>query len=203
MRNICISAIHTDAGKSCVSAALCYAFGFEYFKLIQAGSITDKSFVEAKVANLVSHAPGISLKTAASPHVGMIKENVTFEGLKIDIPKQNGVLVELAGGLYCPMDSKKYMIDYIEAKKLPTFLVSRNYLGSINHTVLSLEALKSKNIEILGVIFSDEKDELSEEYLKRQYPNLNFFNLKNFDKFGFENAADDLGKQILKAGVRL
>ena len=203
MRNICISGIHTDAGKSCISAALCYAFSYEYFKLIQAGNITDESFVKKIVPNLKSHSPGVMLQTAASPHVGMINENIHFDGLKIKIPTPDDILVELAGGLYCPLDDKFYMIDYIKIANLPTFLVSKNYLGSINHTILSIEALKMKNLEILGVIFSGSKDEQSENYLKKQFKDLHFFNLENFDETSFEKASLRLKEQIIKARVKL
>ena len=205
MRNICISGIHTDVGKSCVSAALCQAFGYEYFKLVQAGSATDRDFVAKIAPNVVSHEPGAMLQTAASPHVGMKLEGVRYDGLSLRAPAAERVLVELAGGLFCPLDFKNYMIDYLQSANLPTFLVSRNYLGSINHTILSIEALKSRGIEILGVIFSLEKDDATREFLREKYPNLNFFSLDDFGaNFGnFETAAHNLKNQILSAGVKL
>ncbi|ANE35524.1 dethiobiotin synthetase [Campylobacter iguaniorum] len=202
MKNICISGIHTDAGKSHVSAALCYAFGYEYFKLIQAGALTDESFVKKTAPHVISHAPGIMLQTPASPHVGMIKENVKFDGLSIKIPKDENVLTELAGGLFCPLDENAYMIDFMAKSGLPTFLVARNYLGSINHTVLSIEALKARNIEILGVIFSQIRDEMSQSFLQNKYKDLNFFVLEDFD-LGFEKVANNLKEQILRSGVKL
>ncbi len=205
MRNICVSGIHTDAGKSCVSAALCAGLGYEYFKLVQAGSVTDADFVARLAPQVVRHAPGLMLATPASPHVGMAREGISADVLAIDPPRSEGVLVELAGGLYCPIGERGYMIDYIAAKRLPTFLVSRNYLGSINHTVLSLEALKARNIEVLGVIFSRERDADSEEFLARAYPELPFFFLADFGEnfANFEDAARDLVGQIKRANIQI
>lgn len=205
MRNICIGGIHTDAGKSCVSAALCHSLGYKYFKLVQAGSTTDRDFVNKLSPNIVSYAPGVMLQTAASPHVGMKKEGVNYNVLKIEIPSSHDILTELAGGLFCPLDFENYMIDYVQNKHLPMFLVSRNYLGSINHTILSLEALKARNIEILGVIFSRERDDESESYLKEKYRELDFFVLDDFgaDFSGFDMAAQNLKNQILNSRVNL
>lgn len=202
MRNIAISGIHTDVGKSCVSAALCYGFSYEYFKLVQAGSVTDESFIKKMSPETVIHSAGAYLQTPASPHVGILKENNNFNGLKIKIPKKNGVLVELAGGLYSPLDLQSFMMDYLSFYSLPTFLVSKNYLGSINHTALSIEALKSKNIEILGIIFSQNSDQTSEDYLKKHYKHLPFLNLNDLNS-NFKEASLELKSQILDVKIKL
>lgn len=197
MKNISVGAIHTDAGKSCVCAAICKALGYEYFKLIQAGSLSDESFVK-KLSPNTKCSHGIQLNTAASPHVGMSIENVDYNVFDINLPRDNGILVELAGGLFCPADMQNYMIDYVENKQLPIFLVVRNYLGSINHTCLSLEILKMRNIKILGLIITDQRDKYSEFWLQNKYKELDFFYLENFgENFkNFDKCAHELGKQI-------
>lgn len=199
MRNICISAIHTDVGKSCVSAALCEAFGFGYFKLVQAGEKTDESFIKKLTPNTMVYGSGVSLKTAASPHLGMMKEKINYNGLDIKIPNTQNVLIELAGGLFSPLDMDHFMIDYLSHHHLATFLVTKNYLGSINHTALSIEALKARKIEILGVIISQRQNKSTQDFLQRKYQ-LNFFHLNDIHT-DFKAASNNLKKQILKANV--
>ncbi len=84
---IFIAGSHTDAGKTSVSAALCYAFKLDYFKLVQAGTPTDSQRIQALTPTTKIHPSGITLQTPASPHIGMQKENVHYDGLKIPLPK--------------------------------------------------------------------------------------------------------------------
>ena len=95
------------------------------------------------------------------------------------------------------------MIDYALKHDLDVFLVAGEYLGSINHTALSIEALKARNINILGVIFSRCKDELSKDFLRSHYSYINFFELGliNGDLESVQNACISLKEQILATKV--
>lgn len=213
MQNICVSGIHTEIGKTAVSAALCAGFGYEYFKLIQAGENEDRARVEhlLKVAgkSTKTHPNGISLATAASPHIASQKEGLAYNALDISLPFNSGILLELAGGLYTPLGgavssetgdlSGGFMIDYIAKHNLGTFLVSADYLGAINHTLLSLNALASKGIDLLGVIVSGD-DKVLGEFLKGI--GVRVFRLDKFNSSDeFIRATNALCAKIKEAGV--
>ena len=210
MKNIFIAGMHTDAGKTHASAVLCAGFGYEYFKLIQAGVPGDSEFIESfsqKFCNnelkaIKIHNCGLNLAHACSPHAGMIKENLNINALEISLPKNENLLIELAGGLFTPLDREHFMIDYVAKYDFGVFLVACEYLGSINHTALSIEALKARNINLLGVIFSNCTDELSKDFLKKHYNYVKFFELLHFDDAkSAQNACISLKKQILLSGV--
>ncbi|TEY04594.1 ATP-dependent dethiobiotin synthetase BioD [Campylobacter sp. US33a] len=180
---IYISGIHTDAGKTHCSAALCANFGFDYFKLIQAGEPTDSDFIRKLCPKTRIFKEGMLLKTPASPHLGRKKENLNYKAFDIALPKSEHLLIESAGGLFTPLDDEKTVIDYMARFKHPTFLVAKYYLGSINHILLSIEALKQRNIEILALVMMGEKDLLQDEfiqnYTKVKITNLPFFTAQN------------------------
>ncbi|ENN5834608.1 AAA family ATPase, partial [Campylobacter lari] len=80
------------------------------------------------------------------------------------IPQSDKLIIELAGGLFSPLDDEKTMIDYMSAFKYPTILVAKDYLGSINHTLLSIEALKQRDIKILALILKTQ-DNFSKDFI--------------------------------------
>lgn len=213
MKNIFLASIHTNAGKTHASAVLCASFGYEYFKLIQAGTPSDSEFMAelnlkycAKNPSFLKtikiHKAGFDLAHACSPHAGMIKENLNINGLNIKPAQNENLLIELAGGLFTPLDREHFMIDYVEKYDFGVFLVACEYLGSINHTALSIEALKARNIKLLGVIFSNCQDELSKDFLKKHYNHIKFFELLYFDdEKSLKNACISLKEQILISGV--
>lgn len=206
MSKICVAGIHTDAGKTCASGVLCAIFGFDYFKLVQAGIPTDNERILALAKSLNKPITvlkaGVFLKHACSPHEAMKKENIKLNALKIPLPRSKKLLVELAGGLFTPLDEKHTMIDYVKKHDLNVFLVMRDYLGAINHTILSLNALKSAKIRCLGLIVSGDANEYSLEFLRSYYKKLKIFRL---DELGDEpqKALKSLKKQILKSGVKI
>lgn len=197
MQNICVAGIHTEIGKTAVSSALCAGFGYGYFKLIQAGSEQDRTRVQELLAKMglgVKIYPnGITLELPASPHLSA----VDYDALNIALPAKSGVLVELAGGLYTPLGGKGgFMIDYIIKYSLKTLLVAREYLGCINHTMLSLNALCAAKIECLGVIISGGDTYLG-EFLRAR--GIRVFCLDEFDSLnGFTNATASLKNQLGK-----
>lgn len=210
MKNIFLAGMHTDAGKTHASAVLCASFGYEYFKLIQAGAPGDSEFIASfsqkfcdnELKAIKIHNCGLNLAHACSPHAGMIKENLNINALEISLPKNENLLIELAGGLFTPLDREHFMIDYVAKYDFGVFLVACEYLGSINHTALSIEALKARNINLLGVIFSNCTDELSKDFLKKHYNHIKFFELLYFDdEKSLKNACISLKEQILISGV--
>ena len=195
-----IAGSHTDAGKTSVSAALCYAFGLEYFKLIQAGMPTDSQTLSKLSPQTKIHPNGITLKHPTSPHIAKILEQVCYEGLTIPLPASSHLLVESAGGLFTPLDSHLCMIDYLAASKLPCILVGKYYLGAINHILLSIMALKQQKIQLLGLIISGEQNLQNDEFIA-QYSQIPIAHFSTFNtQEEFQDNALKLKKQIEKWG---
>ncbi|ECL2996153.1 TPA: dethiobiotin synthase [Campylobacter jejuni] len=163
---IYISGIDTGVGKTYLSARICKKLGFDYFKLIQAGTPTDSEFIAKFSPKTKVFKEGVFLQTPASPHKGRILENLSYKAFDIQIPQSNKLIIELAGGLFSPIDDEKTMIDYISKFKYPTILVARTYLGSINHTLLSIEILKQRDIKILALVLKSQ-DHFSKDFISK------------------------------------
>lgn len=158
--NYFITAIGTDSGKTVVSAILLEALKADYWKPIQSGSPTDRDTVKSMVsANRKFHPEQFLLKTPASPHAAAKIDGISVSVRDLKIPEtSNTLIIEGAGGLLVPLNDDELMIDCIRHFNAEVILVCNIYLGSINHSLLSLEALKSRGIKIKGIIFNGEEN---------------------------------------------
>lgn len=162
MQPIFITGIGTDVGKTVVSAIVAEALQADYWKPVQAGFTegTDSEWVRSMLSEkAVVHPEVYKLKLPASPHIAAREEGITIELQKIydQQPTVNGQLViEGAGGLLVPLNDKEFVIDLIKKLNASVILVSRNYLGSINHSLLTAQVCKANNINVLGWIFNDQ-----------------------------------------------
>ena len=162
-KHIFISGIGTDVGKTVASAVLCQLLKADYWKPVQSGELENTDSM--KVEKLVSFEGFKTIpskyvfQNPLSPHAAAKLENreITLENL--ELPENNRLtLIEGAGGLMVPLNFKgEFYIDLLSKWNIPTILISRNYLGSINHTLLSIEALKNRNIQIIGIVFIGEE----------------------------------------------
>ena len=166
---IFITGISTDVGKTIASAIVVEALKADYWKPIQAGDLDNSD--SHKVQNLISNSDSkifenaYKLNTPASPHYAAEIDHVVIDLKKIIEPKtQNHLVVEGAGGLFVPINNNDCVIDLIQSD-YKVILVSRHYLGSINHTLLTIEALKSRNIAIAGIIFSGDENKATESII--------------------------------------
>ncbi len=178
-QHIFITGIGTEVGKTVTSAIFCQALEADYWKPIQAGGLefTDRHFVQSKLTNPQSKTidEAHALKTAASPHVAAAIEEIHIEVGDINLPHTtNKLVVEGAGGVMVPINSDELMLNLILHLDIPVVIVSRNYLGSINHTLLTCEMLNTAGCEILGIIFNGEENKATEEFILN-YTNLNCF----------------------------
>ena len=169
MNTYFITGIGTDVGKTIVSAIITEALEADYWKPIQAGELDNSD--THKVKNLVSnkktvfHPNSFELQTPMSPHAAAEIDGVKITSAKIKRPKtSNNLVVEGAGGLLVPISSKETIADLIKPSD-KIIVVSRHYLGSINHTLLTLEALKNRGLNIFGIIFNGEKNVSSESVI--------------------------------------
>ncbi len=190
---IYISGIGTGVGKTYFSAAFCANFNYDYFKLIQAGTPTDSEFIAKFSPKTKIVKEGVFLQTPASPHIGKVKENANYKALEINLPKNENLLIELAGGLFSPIDENYTMIDFIKHHYHPTILVAKYYLGSINHILLTIEALKQHNIKILALAMMGKKEILQDNFVQN-YTQIPIVNLNFYDKNHILNR--DFKKQI-------
>lgn len=193
---------HTNIGKTLVSAALCFGFGFDYFKLIQAGFPQDKDIIATLSPKTRIFPNGITLQTPASPHIGKQLEGVEYEGLQIALPSKENLLIESAGGLYTPLDCAFCNIDFLRANSLPAILVGGYYLGGLNHILLSLHALKARKIPVLALVISGEGEEKMDKFLSQYYEveNLKLAHFPLCEKNGdcIERQSFEKSAQVLK-----
>jgi dethiobiotin synthetase len=164
-----ITGISTDVGKTIASAIVVEALQADYWKPIQAGDLENSD--SNKVKSLISHKNckifenAYQLNTPASPHFAAEIDNVTIDLKNIMEPKTNNHLViEGAGGLFVPLNNSDCVIDLIQPD-YKVIVVSRHYLGSINHTLLTIEALKSRKINSVGIIFSGDENKATESII--------------------------------------
>lgn len=173
-----ISGIGTEIGKTVVSAILVEKLKADYWKPIQSGSLeeTDTMMVKSLISNRLSrfHPESIKLTHPFSPHKSAHLENRTIKISDIIPPKIPSKLIcEGAGGLMVPLNQSETNLDLIRYLGYPIILVSRIYLGSINHTLLSLEKIRAENLPLKGIIFVGDPDPYTEDYII-QFSKVNF-----------------------------
>jgi len=157
-----ITGISTDVGKTIASAIITEALEADYWKPIQAGDLdnSDSHKIQRYISNdkSVIHENSYKLNTPASPHLAAELDGITIDLKNIIEPKtDNHLVIEGAGGLFVPLNKTNFVIDLIQPD-YKVIVVSRHYLGSINHTLLTIEALKNRGIHIAGIIFNGNEN---------------------------------------------
>jgi|SRR3954462_8762226 dethiobiotin synthetase len=185
MKTIVVSGIGTDVGKTVTSAVLVEALKADYWKPVQTGSVLSSDTQEVKrlISNTKSkfHPERYLLKQPMSPHAAAELEGVEIQMDQLNLPETtNHLIIEGAGGLMVPLNRKEFMIDLIQKFNAEVILVVKNYLGSINHTLLSIDALKHRKIKIMGIIINEDPHELSESII------LQYSGLKLLGRIGKE-----------------
>jgi dethiobiotin synthetase len=170
LERLFITGIGTDVGKTFVSAILTEALQADYWKPVQAGltPTTDAATVRELVQNPVSHfwPERYRLQLPASPHAAAAAEGITLRPEDFQLPTtDNHLLVEGAGGLLVPLAPGFLIADLAQQLALDVVVVSRNYLGSINHTLLTLEALQARGLRVRGLVFNGEPTPATEEFI--------------------------------------
>ena len=166
-----VTGIGTEIGKTVVSSILTEYLQADYWKPVQSGDLhlTDTMKVQALVSNTKSyfHPERHRLNAPLSPHAAAALDGVQIQLSDFTLPQtSNHLIVEGAGGLMVPLNDQDLMIDLIKQLGIPVILVSRNYLGSINHTVLSIEALQRRDIPIAGIVINGEPNPATESFIE-------------------------------------
>ena len=164
-----ITGIGTDVGKTIASSIIVEALEADYWKPIQAGDLdhSDTNKVEKYISNTITkfHNNAYALQTPASPHVAAEIDGITIDIKNIIEPEtKNHLIVEGAGGIYVPLNDTDCIIDLIQSD-YKVIVVSRHYLGSINHTLLTIEILKSRKLNVAGIVFSGDENKATERII--------------------------------------
>jgi len=178
MRPIFITGIGTGVGKTLVSAIVTEAVGGWYWKPLQAGfdDGTDAEWVGERLSRkgrVLSEA--YKLRLPASPHIAAREEGITIAvpALVAKLPVERPLVVEGAGGLLVPLNDGEFMADLALGLDATVILVSRNYLGSINHSLLTAEVCRMRGLRVGGWIFNDQYMNYEEEIVRWSgYPRL-------------------------------
>ncbi|WP_296384105.1 dethiobiotin synthase [Winogradskyella sp.] len=170
MNTYFVTGISTDVGKTIASAILVEALEADYHKPVQAGELDncDTKKVQSLVSNSKSvfHPNSFALQTPMSPHGA-----AELDGLTIDLkqikrpPTKNHLVIEGAGGLMVPLNDSETVLDLIQPKD-KVIIVSRHYLGSINHTLLTINTLKAKGFNV-ALIYSGDEHKSTESIIEK------------------------------------
>jgi dethiobiotin synthetase len=167
---IIVTGTDTDVGKTVFAAALAGALGAVYWKPIQAGLLdeTDRQAV-LRLSGLSEDRvlpEAYRLKTPASPHLAAEIDGITIDPKALVLPNTDGpLIVEGAGGLLVPLTREVTYIDVFGRWGAPVALCARTTLGTINHSLLSIEALRSRGIQLLGIVFIGDENTESERII--------------------------------------
>lgn len=188
-KEIFLTGIGTEVGKTITSAIVVEALEADYWKPVQAGEL---GFGDShKVKSLITNDQSkffdntYALNTPMSPHASAEIDKVEVDLAKIIRPTtENKLVIEGAGGLLVPLNNKDCIIDLIQPSDY-IILVSRHYLGSINHTLLSIEALQNRGLKNIGIIFSGNEHPTTESIILEK-SEVKFLGRINEEKQGFD-----------------
>lgn len=185
-----VTGIGTGVGKTICAAILVEYLQADYWKPIQSGDLEQSDSMQVKQLvneDILIHPERYRLKLAASPHKSAAQEHVTIQLDDFNLPEtDNHLIIEGAGGLFVPLSDSVYVRDLIQRLALPVVLVTRDYLGCINHTLLTLKALKEDHIPIAYFVFNglfdpDAKRAIT-NFLDKNTCILQLPDIKTFDR---------------------
>lgn len=164
-----VTGISTDVGKTIASSIIVEALKADYWKPIQAGDLdnSDTHKVKSRISNSKSqfHSNSYQLNTSSSPHLAAEIDGITIDLKEIQEPEtKNHLVIEGAGGIFVPLNEKDTIIDLIKPD-YKVIIVSRHYLGSINHTLLTIEAIQNRGFIVAGIIFSGSENKSTESLI--------------------------------------
>jgi len=170
MNKYFITGIGTGIGKTLVSAILTEKLKADYWKPIQSGDLetSDSITINSLVSNsrTVIHPESYRLTQPLSPHLSARLDGIEIDLNQINLPEtNNNLIIEGAGGLMVPLNETELIVDLIKKLEVEVILVSQNYLGSINHTLLSVNLLRQYEIPVKGIIFNGTENEENERYI--------------------------------------
>lgn len=169
-RTFVITGTDTNVGKTVFAAALCGALGASYWKPVQAGldDVTDTANVAALcgLPDIVHLPEAYRLATPCSPHRAAAIDGIEIDPVRLALPDVEGTLiVEGAGGALVPLNRHWLHVDQFAVWQAPVIIVARTALGTINHSLLTIEALRARDVPIHGIAFVGDPHEDSEDII--------------------------------------
>ena len=144
----------TGVGKTLVSAGLCLHFKADYWKPVQTGSPADTDCIKRFLPEGKIHKSAFHFRAPLSPNQSAEMEGARCELSRIKAPKSLSLIVEGCGGVLVPLNKKHTLLDLMERLKFPVIVTAKSGLGTLNHTLLTLSALRQRNLSVLGLILS-------------------------------------------------
>jgi dethiobiotin synthase len=198
---IFITGTDTGVGKTFAAAVLMAGLDGEYWKPVQSGleEITDTDWVKEKTGLPQSrfHAEAYRLREAMSPHASAAKEGIRIDLERFPAPRMEDpsrtLIVEGAGGIMVPLNERHFMLDLMRRLDFPVLLVASSRLGTINHTLLTVDKLRTCRLSILGVVLNGVRNEDNRRAIE-EYGNVHVL--------GEMEPIQKINRKILKAVFR-
>lgn len=186
-KGLFITGIGTDVGKTVAAAVITKALGADYWKPVQCGDLENSDSVKVeRLTGLHVLLEAHRLQAPMSPHAAADLEGVELIIDRVKLPKSDKVIVvEGAGGVMVPLNLTETYLDLMVKLNLPVVLVTRHYLGSINHTMLSWKVLKEAGLEIVALVISGKPHESTENYFATQM-NVPFIRIHELEELSSE-----------------
>jgi dethiobiotin synthetase len=202
VKGLFITGIGTDVGKTVVSAIIAKALQADYWKPVQCGGLDNSDSIKiARLTGLNTLPEVFRLKAPMSPHAAADLEGVELSIDKIELPKsEKSIVVEGAGGVMVPLNSTETYLDLMVKLKLPVVLVTRHYLGSINHTMLSWKVLKAAGLNVVALVISGTPHASTESYFATQM-DIPFIRIHELEELNSETVAAEA--ELLKSEANL
>lgn len=195
MKKYFVTGTDTDVGKTVISALLVRQLDAYYWKPVQSGTIEAEDKLEVqKLAGLTDDrilSCAYELSEPLSPHAAALLDNIEISLNEIKLPIVDGnLIIEGAGGIFVPLNETELMIDLIKKLNLEVIVVARSTLGTINHTLMTLECLKKRGIVIKGVILNGPLNQSNKKAIESfgqvdilgEIPTLEELNFSTIDK---------------------
>ena len=166
---IFVTSIDTNVGKTVCSSILCAGLGYDYWKPVQCGDLDFSDSMKVKSYSPLTkvHAESFQLNAPMSPHEAAKLENMDISINDFKLPKSEEIIIEGAGGVMVPLNYKGNMIVELASMfKAKVIIVFKNYLGSINHTLLTIDKVKSVGLDILGLLVVGDEVTSSERIIE-------------------------------------
>ena len=192
VKGLFITGIGTDVGKTVSSAVMAKALQADYWKPVQCGDLDNSDSIKiTRLTGLKTLPEAYLLKAPMSPHAAADLEGIELSITQIDLPiSDKPIVVEGAGGVMVPFNSKETYLDLMIELNLPVVLVTRHYLGSINHTTLSWKVLKEAGLNVVALVVSGKAHKSTEDYFATQM-DVPFIRINEFEEVNAEAIASE------------
>lgn len=195
IKGLFITGIGTDVGKTVAAAVITKALHADYWKPAQCGELDNSDSIKiARLTGLKTLPEAYCLQAPMSPHAAADLEGIELKIDEIELPKSDRhIVVEGAGGVMVPFNSNETYLDLMVKMNLPVVLVTRHYLGSINHTMLSWKVLKEAGLNVIALVISGKSHESTESYFAKQM-NVPFIRINELEEVSSETIVDEAAR---------